>query len=96
MSEKIVLNGPAEFEAKVFVINDKTKQQGQVTLGLSVLEYPTPEAIRVALEKLENDEMKGALEGFRLMTKKEAWDFVMEEKTGQTFALPGGEEWDPI
>lgn len=94
MSKDLVMHGPAEFDMQVYMINDDTGQQCVVTIGLSVFEFPTPEKIQERLDKLNNGGFNEQLSGFRLMSKEEAFDYVMLEKTGQTFALPGGAEWD--
>jgi hypothetical protein len=92
----LVFNGPAEFNMEVFVFNDETKATGKVTVGLGVFEYPTPARIAARLEKLQAEEFTGALKGFRLMGKREAWDTVMLEKAGERFALVGGSDWDAL
>lgn len=92
----LVFNGPAEFEMQVFVVNDETGQSGRVTIGLGVFEYPTKEKVKDRIDKFEREELVDALEGFRVMTKEEAWSMVMYEKTGTQFAMAGGKEWDKI
>ena len=92
----ITFNGPAEFEMQVFVINDETKQSGRVTIGLGVFEYPTKKKVKERVAKFEREELVDALDGFRIMTKKEAWRTVMREKTGTQFAMAGGKDWDEI
>lgn len=92
----IFFNGPAEFEMQVFVVNDETGQSGRVTIGLGVFEYPTKEKVKERIGEFERDEMVGALEGFRLMTKEEAFSTVMYEKTGTRAAMAGGKDWDEI
>ena len=102
MSEKdndLIMNGPAEFNMEVFVINEEKGQTGKVTIGLGVFEYPTPEKVKDRIAKFENEELQTLGEGFRVMDKREAWDLVMQERTGQSdmrFALPKGPEWDSI
>lgn len=96
MREELIFNGPAEFEMQVFVVNDETKQSGRVTIGLGVFEYPTKEKVKERIEKFEREELVDALDGFRVMTKEEAWSMVMYEKTGTQFAMAGGKDWDEI
>jgi len=96
MSDKMVFNGPASFDMQVMVINDETGQVGEVTVGLGLFEYPTPLAIKERIEKMVAEEFEGALDGFRLMTKEEAWKQKMLEKTGTRFAMMGGKDWDEI
>ena len=94
MSNELTFNGPAEFYMEVFVTNDETGQQGRVTIGLGTFGYPTKERVAARIEKFKDTELVDALDGFRLMTKPEAWEVVMFEKTGTTFAMAGTEEWD--
>jgi len=96
MSGKQIFNGPASFRMQVHVTNDATEQSGKVTISLGHCEYPTPADIAARITKFETEELTGALAGFRLMTKKETFDVLTYEATGQCFALPGGEEWDQI
>lgn len=96
MSDDVIFNGPAEFEMQVFVVNDETKQSGRVTIGLGVFGFPTKEKVKARIEEFEANELTDALDGFRLMEKEEAWQMVMYEKTGTTFAMAGGKDWDDI
>ena len=95
-NDDMVFNGPAEFDMQVFIINEDTGQSGKATIGLGAFEYPTPQKVKARLDKLNAEDFQGALEGFRLMTKIEAWEAVILEKTGERFAMIGGREWDPI
>lgn len=92
----MIFNGPTEFEMQVFVVNDETEQSGRVTIGLGLFDYPSKEKVKDRLAKFEAEELVGALEGFRLMTKEEAWSMVMYEKTGTQLAMAGGKDWDEI
>lgn len=96
MSDDLIFNGPAEFEMKIFVVNDETNQTGRVTIGLGLCRYPTKEIVRDRIAKFEAEELKDSLEGFRLMTKEETFTTIMYEKTGQTIAMAGGKSWDEI
>ena len=89
----LVFNGPAEFEMQIFVINDEDEQQGRATVGLGTFEYPSKEKVADRIAKFEAEEMP---KGFRLMTKAEAWEMVMYEKTGTSFAMAGSKGWDKI
>lgn len=94
--EKVIFNGPAEFEMKVFITNDETDQHGRATITLGALEYPSKERIRDRIAKFEKEELNGALEGFRLMTKREAAEFIIFEKTCERMAIAGSPDWDEI
>ena len=97
MSNDMIMNGPCDFEMKVWVINDETGQEGQVTVGLGAFQYPTPHMVKERLDKLVAEDFEGALEGFRLMTKREALEAMAVERTGGRFAIAmGSKEWDPI
>lgn len=93
MSKDLIFNGPAEFEMQIYVINDDLGQEGKATVGLGTFEYPSKEKVSERIAKFEAEEMP---KGFRLMTKSEAWELAMYEKTGTTFAMAGGKEWDPV
>lgn len=92
----LVFNGPAEFEMKVFVVNDETGMSGRATIGLGCFKYPSKEEIKERINKFQREEMVEALEGFRLMTKEEAFEMVTYERTGERFAMVGKKEWDDI
>jgi len=92
----LIFNGPAEFDMQVMVVNDETGQSGRVTIGLGMFEYPSKKKVKKRIEKFEAEELIDALDGFRLMTKYEAWATVMHEKTGERFAMAGGKDWDEI
>jgi hypothetical protein len=92
----IQMNGPAEFEMKVWVINDKTGQSGQATVGLGCFEYPTKEKVKEKVDSLIDELEENGMEGFRLMTKQEAFEAWSIEKVGEPMALAAGPEWDEI
>lgn len=97
--DNLIMNGAAEFNMEVFVINEEKGQKGKVTIGLGVFEFPTPEKVKERIAKFEAEELESIGDGFRVMSKREAWDFVMQERTGQSdmrFALPKGPEWDEL
>jgi hypothetical protein len=96
MEEEIQLNGPAEFDMHVFVINDESGQRGKVTIGLGVFRYPTPQSIKKRIEEFEQEELIDHLNGFRLMTKREAVAMTTYEKTGLDMVAPVSREWDDI
>lgn len=94
MSNVFTMHGPAQFQMEVWVKNDETGQEGKVTVGLGgAFQYPTPEKAEKTLADMEFD---GTLEGFRPMSKEEAFTAYMLEKTGERYALPGGPDWAPI
>jgi hypothetical protein len=94
--EDLVFNGPADFKMEVFVVNDETEQSGKVTIGLGMFEYPSKEKVKERIQKFVYEEMEEIIPGFRLMTKTEAWEYIMLEKTGTQFAMAGGKDWDEI
>ena len=95
MSEDFKMQAPIKVEIKVMVTNGETS--GEVTYGLSAFQYPTKEDIDHAMKEVEDSSvLKDS--GMRLMTKREAFDYMIFEKTGctDTFALPNGDEWDEV
>lgn len=85
---------PAEFEVIVHIVNDQTHQNGKVTIGLGAGELPSTEKVKARIQQFEQEEMPTMAPGFRLATKREFWDVICLEKTGGTFAMPGGADWD--
>jgi len=94
MSKDMVFNYPVEFEIKVMVINDETGQNGFASFSLGKFEHPSPEKVKEKLSSVISELNAQGVTGFRLATKREAWDAVCIERTGQTFAMPKGEEWE--
>lgn len=92
----IKMNGPAEFEMKVWVINDDTGQSGQATVGLGSFEYPTKEKVKEKIDSLPEELEEKGMNGFRLMTKREAFKAWSIEKVGEPMALAAGPDWDEI
>lgn len=78
---------PAEIELKVLITNGEGGY-GVATIGLGHGEMPTVAAVKERLAKFERGELVGSLEGYRLATAPEYWDYICTEKTGQTFACP--------
>ena len=90
------MHGPVEIEMKVSVINDETNQTAEATVGFKRFEFPSTEEFKRKLETVIPDLEKAGTVGFRLMTKREAFETWCIEKLGQPMALPGGEDWDEI
>lgn len=96
MSE-ITMNGPVDFKMNIYIVNDETQQAGTIPVDLGYFKYPTPDSIAARLEKFASEELVGPLEGFRLMTKHEAFAARAQELYGQPVQLVNvPEEWDPI
>lgn len=96
VEQDLVMNGPVCFDMSIFVYNEKTDQYGRVRLYSVYFEYPTPETIAKRVLEFERDIMPVQHPGFRLMKKKEAFQAVMLEKTGQLYELQGTDDWDKI
>lgn len=79
---------PAELEIKLLITNGNSF--GVATIGLGHGESPSSAEIKERINKFENEELK-KLDGYRLATAPEYWDYICAEKTGQTFACPA--EW---
>lgn len=90
----LIFNGPVSVSIAVFIINDETGQQGKVGISLGDFKYPSKKDIANRIAEFESDELQNMASGSRLMTKRESFDMITIEKTGQSFALPGGEGWD--
>lgn len=85
----ITLQGPVEVELKVHITDGEVS--GVATIGMGKGYFPTEQQLRDRVVKFQAEEMP---EGFRLMDKREFWDFICMETAGATFALPGGPEYD--
>lgn len=90
-SDPFIMHGPVEIDIKVH-ITDGTNT-GVVTVSVGRGKFPTNEQIQAAIADAE-EAASGKTPGFRLMTKREFWDHLCQEKFGGLFAMPGGEEWD--
>lgn len=91
------MHGPVMIYLKILLINEDTDQRGEVTINMPPLQYLTQESIAARLEEFESQELATVAPGFRLMNKKEAFDYTCAERLGASgFALPGGVEWDNI
>jgi hypothetical protein len=80
---------PVEFEMKVLIVTEDGGE-GVATIGLGHGLLPTDDEVKERLQKFEREELE-SLEGYRLATAPEYWDYICREKTGQTFATPA--EW---
>ncbi len=97
MTDQIIMNGPVDFKMNVYIINDTTQQAGTILVDSGYFKYPTPESIAARVAKFAAEELVGPLEGFRLMTKHEAFAARAQEIYGQPVQLINvPEEWDPI
>lgn len=90
------MHGPVEIEMKVSIINDDTKQKAEATVGFKCFEYPSTEEFKRKLETVIPELERSGTEGFRLMTKREAFETWCIEKVGQPMALAGSKDWDEI
>jgi len=96
---KMIMNGPATFEMVVFLVNDETGQTAKATVGIGAFEYPTKSKVAAKMEELAAGELENFAPGFRLMDKREAFNAMVRDRTGEQeveFATPGGPEWDAI
>lgn len=102
MSEenRIIMHGPVRVKVEVLV-TDGEGTDGVVTYDLPPFRFPTAEEIKSAIAEVEKAEPIQAA-SMRLMTKGEAFNFVIQERYGRafeddeemTFATPGGDGWD--
>lgn len=96
MMKKVIMNGPAEFEMKVDIVNDETGQEGCVTIGLGFFKYPTRKDIADRIAQVPDDLKAQGMDGFRLATKHESWRKWCIERTGEELAMPGSMDWDQL
>lgn len=82
---KSVIKFPVEAEMKVIITNGESF--GAATIGLGFGSFPTEIEIQERIEKFEREELAG-LDGYRLATAPELWDYACLERAGQTFACP--------
>lgn len=85
------LKGPYETEIAVHITNGT--DNGKIGVGLSMGHPPSQQDIDEAVEKAKET---AEAAGFRLMNKHEFFNQMMRERLGatETFAAPGGREWD--
>lgn len=95
MSE-FVMHGPAEFEMKVWVVNDENGQVGSVTVSLGAFEYPTRRKVAKRMDSVLEELEENGVTGFRLATKEESFRAWSNERVGEPLALAGGPYWDEI
>lgn len=77
----------------LLLLTDGKGLEAVATIEFAVGRFLSKEEIRARIEEFERDEMP---EGFRLMTKREAWDYAMKNVTGSNmrFAMPGADHFD--
>lgn len=95
------IQGPVEIEIKVYITDGKRKGAATICMGMGA--YGLDEqSMRERVAKFAEAEMPP---GFRLMTKREFWDFAVmpprmvrededDEPRLMRFAIPGGEEFE--
>jgi len=83
---------PASMDVQLLLTDGKGRQ-AVATIEFAVGRFLSKEDIKARIAEFERDEMP---EGFRLMTKLEAWDYAMQQATGSSmrFAIPGGDDFD--
>lgn len=93
MADQIVMHAPIEFEMKVMVTDGK--RNAAVTCSLPSGKIPRAEAVNKLIEQ-SIKEVQQTMPEFRLMTKREFWDHICEERAGggARFAMPGSPDWD--
>lgn len=89
-----VVKFPIEAEMKVVIANGESF--GVATIGLGYGGFPTEKEVQERIQRFEREELAG-LQGYRLATAPELWDYACLEKAGQTFATPAAyREFAPI
>jgi len=96
MEQEMKMSGPYRFEIKVaFAHGDGDSAEVTIDCG-NPGTIPSAERVAEILQEAV-DHVAGMVDGARLMTKPEYFNFLMAEKTGveTEWATPGGEEWEP-
>lgn len=93
MQDNEQLEGPYETEIIVHITDGKN--EGKITVGLSMATCPTQEDIN---DSINHAKLTAEESGYRLMTKTEFFNVMMRERLGATnrFACPNGDEWDAV
>jgi hypothetical protein len=86
----MLIQAPIELQVRIGITDGDT--QGVATLSIGRGSYPTEAEMREAVEAFAANAQMPA--GYRVMTKREWWDYICEQEVGQKFALPGGPEFD--
>jgi hypothetical protein len=89
--ENLDLQMPVAFDLQVYITDGKRSGVATITMGKG--RVPTDDEVRQQVtDFMKSDSAKG----FKLMTKREFFDFICEEATGlpTRFALPGADEFE--
>lgn len=81
-------HGPFTAMIRVAVVNDEGVE-AEITWSLPTGRYPT----LAEMEAAQQEALKQAPSGLRLMTKREWWDALCAERFGSQYAMPGGPDW---
>lgn len=93
MSNELV-KFPIEAEMKVVITNGA--RFGVATIGLGFGKYPTEKEIAERIAKFEREEL-AEIDGYRLATAPELWDYACLERTGERFAVPASyQQFAPV
>lgn len=85
---------PIEAEMKVVITNGS--KFGVATISLGFGKYPTESQIAERIARFEREEL-AEIDGYRLATAPELWDYACIERTGQTFATPASyRQFEPL
>ena len=82
-------HGPLTIDLKIAVTDGKGLD-AVITWSMPPGRHPTSAEIEAA----QVEALKQAPDGFRLMTKREWWAALCEERFGGRYAMPGSDEWD--
>ena len=88
-----VMHGPVRVNLEVFITNGEQNAMATITMSQPG-RYPSPADIEASIK----DALEQLPEGFRLMTKREFWDSLVEERAGAPvrLAMPGATEFEPV
>ena len=88
MNDSLTFEVPATFEMEVWLKDDKQELIAKATIALPVGKYPTKDRIKELIKTAINET------GMQLCSPHEFGRAYLKERTGQTFAIPGPNEWE--
>lgn len=78
---------PIQCQMLVVITTGDGESFGTAKIDLGYGKFPTEDQVRERIAKFEREEL-AQLDGYRLVTAPELWDYACLEQTGRTFACP--------
>jgi predicted RNase H-like HicB family nuclease len=88
------MNAPIIIEVKIHLTDGNQTAVASIEMPKGV--YPTASSFQELMDRTVETLLKETPEGFRLMNKKEFWNYLLSEKTGVSglsMATPGNPEF---